>query len=105
EGLLTAEPRRGVTVTPLTAADVREIYSLRHALENLAIELASGTRRAVRVDVGRLAPDTSDASREAVLRTLVPGEVSDVTRDTLANAESPQHLVALTLGSPEFQRR
>lgn len=40
EGLLTAEPRRGVTVTPLTAADVREIYSLRHALENLAIELA-----------------------------------------------------------------
>lgn len=40
EGLLTAEPRRGVMVTPLTAADVREIYSLRHALENLAIELA-----------------------------------------------------------------
>lgn len=40
EGLLTAEPRRGVVVTPLTAADVREIYSLRHALENLAIELA-----------------------------------------------------------------
>lgn len=40
EGLLTAEPRRGVFVTPLTAADVREIYSLRHALENLAVELA-----------------------------------------------------------------
>lgn len=40
EGLLTAEPRRGVFVTPLTAADVREIYVLRHALENLAVELA-----------------------------------------------------------------
>lgn len=40
EGLLTAEPRRGVFVTPLTAADVREIYSLRRALETLAVELA-----------------------------------------------------------------
>ena len=40
EGLLKAEPRRGVVVTPLTADDVREIYSLRHALEDLAIELA-----------------------------------------------------------------
>ncbi len=40
DGLLTAQPRRGVFVTPLTADDVREIYSLRHALEDLAIELA-----------------------------------------------------------------
>ena len=72
---------------------------------NLAIELASADRRGVRVDVRALAPDTTPASREAVLRTLVPGAVSDVTRDTLARAESPQHLVALALGSPEFQRR
>jgi DNA-binding GntR family transcriptional regulator len=40
EGLLTAEPRRGVFVTPLNAQDVQEIYSLRHALEDLAVELA-----------------------------------------------------------------
>jgi DNA-binding GntR family transcriptional regulator len=40
DGLLTALPRRGVVVTSLTAIDVREIYSLRHALEELAIDLA-----------------------------------------------------------------
>ncbi len=40
EGLLTAVPRRGVVVTPLTADDVREIYVLRHALETLAVDLA-----------------------------------------------------------------
>jgi DNA-binding GntR family transcriptional regulator len=40
EGLLTAIPRRGVIVTPLTADDVREIYAVRHALERLAVELA-----------------------------------------------------------------
>lgn len=40
EGLLTAIPRRGVIVTPLTANDVREIYAVRHALEKLAVELA-----------------------------------------------------------------
>jgi DNA-binding GntR family transcriptional regulator len=51
EGLLTAEPRRGVFVTPLTAADVREIYSLRHALENLAVELGVPV-----ADEGKLAP-------------------------------------------------
>jgi DNA-binding GntR family transcriptional regulator len=40
EGLLAAIPRRGVVVTPLTAVDVREIYSVRHALEALAVELS-----------------------------------------------------------------
>ncbi len=40
EGLLTSEPRRGTFVTRLTVKDVREIYSLRHALEDLALDLA-----------------------------------------------------------------
>jgi DNA-binding GntR family transcriptional regulator len=51
EGLLTAIPRRGVIVTPLTADDVREIYALRHALERLSVELALPIR-----DPDRLAP-------------------------------------------------
>src|SRR5579884_1322384 len=40
EGLLRRIPRRGVVVTPLTADDVREIYSLRWALERFALQLA-----------------------------------------------------------------
>lgn len=44
DGLIRTVPRRGSVVTPLTAEDVREIYSLRWALERLAIELAVPVR-------------------------------------------------------------
>lgn len=40
DGLVQTVARRGSVVMPLTADDVREIYSLRWALERLAIELA-----------------------------------------------------------------
>ncbi|MND02662.1 hypothetical protein D3C83_221240 [compost metagenome] len=52
-----------------------------------------------------LAPDTTEASRNALVESLLLGTVSPATRDTLAKAESPQQLIALTLGSPEFQKR
>jgi len=57
------------------------------------------------VDIKALAPDVTDASRDALVRAILAGEASDATRGTLARAETPQHLLALTLGSPEFQRR
>jgi uncharacterized protein (DUF1800 family) len=72
---------------------------------NFAIELAGGRFRGVRVNVRQLAPDTSDATRDALITTLIASPVSTITRDTLSKAESPQHLIALTLGSPEFQKR
>lgn len=72
---------------------------------NFAIQLASNQLRGVRLNVQTLAPDTSEATRSALVTKLVFGDVSDITRNTLARAESPQHLVALTLGSPEFQKR
>jgi hypothetical protein len=59
----------------------------------------------VRVNVRSLAPNTSEASRNAVVDALLLGVASDATRSTLAKAESPQQLIALTLGSPEFQKR
>lgn len=40
EGLVSSQPRRGYIVIPLSNNDVREIYSLRGALERLAAELA-----------------------------------------------------------------
>jgi uncharacterized protein (DUF1800 family) len=61
--------------------------------------------RAVQVDVTTLATDTSDATRDRLIELMLAGRVSDNTRKTLARAETPQELVALTLGSPEFQRR
>jgi uncharacterized protein (DUF1800 family) len=57
------------------------------------------------VDIKALAADTTDASREALVNAVLAGQASDATRETLARAETPHHLIALTLGSPEFQRR
>jgi DNA-binding GntR family transcriptional regulator len=39
EGLVVRSPRRGVVVTPLTLHDVYEIFTLRHDLEHLAVDL------------------------------------------------------------------
>jgi len=39
EGLLVKIPHKGCFVVELTAKDIREIYSLRHALEILAVKL------------------------------------------------------------------
>ena len=72
---------------------------------NFAIQLAGNQLRGIRLDVRSLAPDTSETTRTQLVTKLVFGDISSITRDTLARAESPQHLVALTLGSPEFQKR
>jgi uncharacterized protein (DUF1800 family) len=37
--------------------------------------------------------------------TIIGGDISDATRATIARAETPEQRLALTLGSPEFQRR
>lgn len=62
-------------------------------------------RAPVRIDVNRLAPDTSAGSQQAVVHRLLDGTASPSTLATLARASTPAQLVALTLGSPEFQRR
>lgn len=40
EGLVTSEPHRGFTVTPLDADDIEEVYELRILLEGQAVRLA-----------------------------------------------------------------
>jgi len=72
---------------------------------NFAVQLSNGQLRGVRVNVRELAPNTSETSRNALVQSLLLGHASQITRDTLAKAESPQQLIALTLGSPEFQKR
>lgn len=76
EGLLTSEPRRGTFVTRLTARDIREIYSLRHALENLAIELALPVE-----DPARFGP-LWDAI-EGMKRSVRDGDLSALTIQNL----------------------
>jgi uncharacterized protein (DUF1800 family) len=62
-------------------------------------------RLPLQLDMASLAPDTSEATREKLIQTILTGQVADTTRQTLSRAETPQQLVALALGSPEFQRR
>jgi uncharacterized protein (DUF1800 family) len=62
-------------------------------------------RGPLQVDIAALAPDTGQASRDRLIDQVLAGDASDATRATLARAETPQQLVALALGAPEFQRR
>lgn len=49
EGLVVRSPRRGVVVTPLTLHDVYEIFTLRHDLERLAVDLGVPCRAPERI--------------------------------------------------------
>ena len=66
---------------------------------------APAARGPITIDLQTLAPDASESSQDTVIDTLLGGQASDATRRTLARADNPRTLVALTLGSPEFQRR
>jgi hypothetical protein len=57
------------------------------------------------VDISALANDTTEATQQHLIDVMLAGRVSDATKATLAKATTPQQLVALTLGSPEFQKR
>jgi uncharacterized protein (DUF1800 family) len=65
----------------------------------------AAARGPIRIDVAALAPDASASSQDRLIAALLAGDASDATRETLGRAETPQQLVALALGSPEFQRR
>ena len=62
-------------------------------------------RGPLQVDILALAPDTSQESIERAIETLLASGASDATRQVIAKATTPQQVVALTLGSPEFQKR
>ena len=62
-------------------------------------------RMPIQIDVEALAAGTDDAARDRLIEMLLAGEASAATKQTLARAESTPQLIALTLGSPEFQRR
>jgi uncharacterized protein (DUF1800 family) len=63
---------------------------------NFALALASGKLRGTVVSSVSLAPQAG---------LLISGELSESTRVTIAKASSAPQVAALTLGSPEFQRR
>ena len=69
---------------------------------NFAVELASG--RAPGVTPGGVLARAGDDAHAAI-GALLHGEASEATRATIGKATTPAQIVALALGSPEFQRR
>jgi uncharacterized protein (DUF1800 family) len=65
---------------------------------NLALQLSSNKMRGV--SVGSVQPATSD-----FVASILNGDASDTTRATIAKASTPPQMLALALGSPEFQKR
>ena len=63
---------------------------------NFAVQLASSRLPRTTVNIQ---PDQS------LVATALADDVSDTTRTTIARATTPEQMTALTLGSPEFQRR
>jgi uncharacterized protein (DUF1800 family) len=77
---------------------------------NAALELASGRIRGISIEHAAIfgAADPSselEHSRARLVEATLGNDISDSTRTTIAKAETVAQMVALTLGSPEFQRR
>jgi uncharacterized protein (DUF1800 family) len=73
---------------------------------NFGLSLVSNQQpRAIRVNTRALAPDTSESTRKGLVDAVLAGRVSASTSATLAKAPNPPQLLALLLGSPEFQKR
>ncbi len=70
---------------------------------NFAVALADGTMRGVRVSVDGLS--TPGSGPGSIAESLLGGHVSEATAATLAKTKEPAKLIALALGSPEFQRK
>jgi uncharacterized protein (DUF1800 family) len=69
---------------------------------NFALSLVQNKVAGVRVD---LPAEQIDAARDRLVRTVLQGNASDGTVETLKKAKDVTQLTALALGAPEFQRR
>ena len=72
---------------------------------NLALRLSSGQVRGTSMNCGSRIADCGLNDSDAVIARYLSGEASDTTRATIAKATDAPKMVALTLGSPDFQRR
>jgi DNA-binding GntR family transcriptional regulator len=89
DGIVTSVPRKGFTVIPISAEDVREIYELRWILERSALEVAVPLE-----DPARLAP-----LQRAIDRMAQQSAQSDPEEMLAANSEFHHALVSLAHNS------
>ena len=102
-------PGRGGQPPPPGSDQVRpaQAQQQRQALQQLGGQRPGQqpNRGPIQIDVRSIVPDTSEQSVQRAIESLLASGASDATRAVLVKAKTPQELVALTLGSPEFQKR
>ena len=72
---------------------------------NFAVALTSGQMRALRGGSIPYRTETPDDVRQELFASALGNDVSESTSGTVGRATTPAQVVALTLGSPEFQKR
>lgn len=87
EGLVEVVPRHGMSVLPVSAADMRDIYEMFTALESMAAELAA-RRRPSAAEVKPMEDATRDMARAL--------KADDLEAWAAADERFHQHLVALS---------
>jgi len=70
---------------------------------NFALAIASGEMRGVQIP-GATEREAATA-RDRIIRDALAGDVSAATLDTIVKATTSEETIALTIGSPEFQRQ
>ena len=73
EGLVRVLPRRGVVVTALSVADMREIYDVILAVEAAAAERTAGLPEAERRDAAAMLASLNDGMAQALAADDLPG--------------------------------
>jgi DNA-binding GntR family transcriptional regulator len=95
EGLLDAEPHRGVAVVQLSADDVRDIYFARGAVESALCRLVIAGNRELAADrLGAAQQRMGEAARQGDARAL--GEADLAFHETLAAAAGSPRLERVT---------
>jgi hypothetical protein len=72
---------------------------------NFAVALTSGQMQALRGGSIPYRTSTPDDVRQDLFATALGNDVSESTSATIGKATTAAQAVALTLGSPEFQKR
>jgi uncharacterized protein (DUF1800 family) len=91
---------------PTGYKDTSEAWTNTGALVNrmnFALQLSSGRMQGVRIRVDGV--DGVDSAEASMVQTVLGDDVSAATSATIARATTAPQMMALALGSPEFQKR
>jgi len=96
EGLVVSEPHRGTFVTEVSATDLWEIYTLRAAIEGLAVRLVTEKASAeMLAQLQQAVADMAQAAREGDLARLAALDMA--FHETLCRASGNSRLLAAWL--------